>query len=128
MPAARDARERAAHRQQTGRAGEDSAAAALEAAGFTILLRNYRCRAGELDLVARRGTLLVIAEVRCRAREDYGGAAASVTYRKQRRIVRASRHLLTRHRALALLPVRFDVLVPRAGGAVEWIEAAFEVR
>jgi putative endonuclease len=112
-------------RQQIGRAAEDRAAAVLQAAGFEILLRNYRCRAGELDIVARKAALLVIAEVRCRSRDDYGGAAASVTVRKQLRIVRASRHLLARHRALAQLPVRFDVLVPRADGEVDWIRAAF---
>jgi putative endonuclease len=113
-------------RQQIGREAEDRAAGALQAAGFDILLRNYRCRAGELDIVARRDSLLVIAEVRCRSRTDYGGGAASVTFRKQQRIVRASRHLLARHRALAQLPVRFDVLVVAgSGGEVEWLRAAF---
>ncbi len=115
-------------RQQIGRAGETAAAATLETAGFTILLRNYRCRAGELDIVARRDALLVIAEVRCRSREDFGGAAASVTSHKQHRIVLAARHLLMRQRALARLAVRFDVLVPRDHGEVEWIKAAFEAR
>ena len=113
-------------RQQIGRTAEDQAAAALQAAGFAILLRNYRCRAGELDIVARNASLLVIAEVRCRSRSDYGGAAASITARKQQRIVRASRHLLMRHRALAQLPVRFDVLVVKGSGSVvEWLPGAF---
>jgi putative endonuclease len=112
-------------RQQIGRHGEDQAVAALQAAGFDILLRNYRCRSGELDIVARTESLLVIAEVRCRSRSDYGGAAASVTWRKQQRIVRASRHLLMMHPALARLPVRFDVLVPHPGGGIEWLRAAF---
>jgi putative endonuclease len=115
-------------RQQIGHAAEDRAAAVLQAAGYAILLRNYRCRAGELDIVARNASLLVIAEVRCRSRADFGGAAASVTTRKQARIVRASRHLLARHAALARLPVRFDVLAPRADGEVEWLKAAFAAR
>jgi putative endonuclease len=113
-------------RQQIGRVGEDAAVATLEAAGFTILLRNYRCRAGELDIVAQRAALLVIAEVRRRSREDYGGAAASITPLKQRRIVLAARHLLMRRRSLGQLAVRFDVLLPHENGEVEWITAAFD--
>jgi putative endonuclease len=114
-------------RQQLGQHAEQRAAEFLAAAGLQILLRNYRCRRGELDIVARSGTTLIIAEVRCRSRSDYGGAAASVTPRKQRRIVRASRHLLARHSALARLPVRFDVLVvPATNGEIQWLRAAFD--
>jgi putative endonuclease len=114
-------------RQQIGRDAEQRAADFLQARGLEILLRNYRCRSGELDIVARGAQLLVIAEVRCRARSDYGGAAASVDCWKQRRIVRAARHLLMRQRALAQLPARFDVLVvpPRDAGEIEWLQAAF---
>lgn len=116
-------------RQQLGRAAEQRAAAHLRAAGLEILTRNYRCRGGELDLVARSAAVLVVAEVRCRSRDDYGGAAASVTCHKQRRITRAARHLLARAPALARLPVRFDVIVvPPDGGAPTWLRGAFEAR
>ncbi len=114
-------------RQQLGRDAEQRAADFLKSVGLQIVTRNYRCRMGELDIVAQSGTTLVIAEVRCRSRSDYGGAAASVTARKQQRIVRASRHLLAHQPALARLPVRFDVLVvPPDGGTVEWLRAAFD--
>jgi putative endonuclease len=114
-------------RQQLGRDAEQRATDFLLAAGLQIVTRNYRCRMGELDIVAQSGGTLIIAEVRCRSRNDYGGAAASVTARKQQRIVRASRHLLARQPALARLPVRFDVLVvPPNGSAVEWLRAAFD--
>jgi putative endonuclease len=114
-------------RQQLGRDAEQRASDFLQAAGLQIVTRNYRCRMGELDIVAQSGGTLIIAEVRCRSRNDYGGAAASVTARKQQRIVRASRHLLARQPALARLPVRFDVLVvPPNDGAVEWLRAAFD--
>ena len=73
--------------------------------------RNYRCRIGELDIVASDGRVLVVAEVRMRSSDRYGGAAASVTWRKRQRIVRATRHLLAMQPALAALPVRFDVLL-----------------
>jgi len=98
----------------------------MQAAGFTLLARNYRCRAGELDIVARRGPLLVIAEVRLRSSALFGGAAASVGAAKRRRILRAARYLLARQPQLAALAVRFDVLASEAGSAeLDWIEGAF---
>jgi len=110
-----------------GSAAECRAARILAAAGFELVVRNYRCRMGELDLVARRGQLLVIAEVRQRTRADFGGAAASITARKRRRIVRAAGHLLQARPSLARLSVRFDaLLVDGVDGPLEWIEAAFE--
>ncbi|HEX4023781.1 MAG TPA: YraN family protein [Steroidobacteraceae bacterium] len=113
-------------RQRLGAQTEQLAARVLQQAGFVILERNYRCRGGELDLVARRGTLLVIAEVRLRSSEAFGGAAQSITAAKRRRILRAARHLLQRRSRLAMLTVRFDALLAaNAAGPIEWIEAAF---
>lgn len=116
-------------RQAIGRAAEDAAAAHLQAAGLDILLRNYRCRLGELDLIARDAGVLVIAEVRLRSREDFGGGAASVDAGKQRRIVSASRHLLMRRPALARLPARFDVIEVQPGAPlrIHWIRNAFSL-
>ena len=117
-------------RQQAGRRAEEVAAAFLRAAGCEILLCNYRRRLGELDIVARSGGVLVVAEVRTRVDVSYGGAAASVTRRKQRRITRTAAQLLQQHAELARLPVRFDVVVVTdacgPSPAVEWIRHAFE--
>jgi len=112
-------------RRQTGSLAENSAAAFLESQGFTIVARNFLRRVGELDIVARRDDLLVIAEVRTRASDRYGGAAASVGYGKQRRIAMTSALFLQRHREYARCRVRFDVLVVRDGG-VEWLKHAFD--
>lgn len=110
-----------------GTVAEVRAAVLLERAGFTVLERNYRCRAGELDIVARRARLLVIAEVRLRSSAAFGGAAASITAAKRARIVRATRYLLRCRPALAALDVRFDaLLLSTADGRIEWIEAAFD--
>lgn len=114
-------------RRGIGLEAEQRAAALLEDAGFRVLRRNYHCRTGELDIVAQRQELLVVAEVRLRARDDFGGAAASITHEKRRRIVRVTRNLLRRQPALAQLYVRFDILLLSArGGPIEWIEAAFD--
>ncbi|HUG72702.1 MAG TPA: YraN family protein [Steroidobacteraceae bacterium] len=118
-------------RQRLGRDAEDAAARFLAQRQVTILARNYRCRTGELDIIAETADgVLVIAEVRLRADTRYGGGAASVDWRKQRRIQRATCHLLARQPALARRAIRFDVLDLAPDGAdgyrIEWIRQAFE--
>ena len=117
-------------RQESGQRAEQLAAEFLRAAGCEILHCNYRRRLGELDIVARTAGVLVIAEVRTRASNAYGGAAASVGRRKQQRITRAASQLLQQRADLASLPVRFDVLVVNdpygPAPVIEWIQHAFE--
>ncbi|MBE2262501.1 MAG: YraN family protein [Burkholderiaceae bacterium] len=113
--------------KQKGDAAEDAALAHLQRAGLTLLARNYRTPGrggGEIDLIMREpdGTL-VFVEVRQRASNGHGGAAASVGITKQRRIVFAARHYLMRLRQPP--PCRFDVVVVEAG-AVQWLKAAFD--
>jgi len=76
--------------QVLGARAEQLALEYLQARGLTIVERNYRRRLGEIDLVALDNGVLVIAEVRTRSTDAFGGAAASVDGRKQRRIIRAS--------------------------------------
>ncbi len=92
-----------------GAQAEALAAQYLEAHGLVILARNFRTRRGEIDLVARDGDTLVFVEVRYRSRSDFGGAAASVTVRKQQRIVAASLAYLARLRREP--PCRFDAIL-----------------
>jgi putative endonuclease len=124
---ARPTTESAIDRRQLGSDAETRAAQLLQQAGFTVLARNFRCRAGELDLIARRAQLLVIAEVRLRSHSQFGGAAASITAAKRARIVRTTRYLLRVQPSLAHLTLRFDVLLLSAAqGPIEWLEAAFD--
>jgi putative endonuclease len=116
-------------RQRLGRQAEVAAAAYLEAQGARILLRNYRCRCGELDIVAllEQGELAIV-EVRTRSSSAYGGAAESVDACKRQRLVRAASLLLQQRRDLARLRVRFDVIVvrePFGAAHIEWIKHAF---
>jgi putative endonuclease len=119
-------------RAAIGRSAEDVAAEFLERQGLTVLMRNYRRKGGELDIVARDGDVLVIGEVRTRSTEFFGGAAASIDGWKQHKIVRAATQLLQQRGELARMRVRFDVLVVYdpggAGVRVEWIKHAFEAR
>jgi putative endonuclease len=122
--------------QALGHAAESLALALLQDAGLTLLTRNYRCRAGEIDLVmidAEAG-VLVLVEVRSRSRGDFGSAAATVGAAKQRRFSLAARHLLMLRRDLRRLRVRFDVVaidppaLPGAAPAMTWVRSAFELR
>jgi putative endonuclease len=119
-------------RAAIGRSAEDIAADFLVAQGLTVVLRNYRRRGGELDLIAREGDVLVIAEVRTRSTDEFGGAAASVDGWKQHKIIRAATQLLQQRKDLARLRVRFDVIVVRGADSprptVEWLKHAFEAR
>lgn len=93
-----------------GRAAEAAAAHFLEQRGYRILSTNFRAKGGEIDLVAQDGDALAIVEVRYRASDRYGSAAASITHAKCNRIIRAARVLLAKNPALAKLPARFDVV------------------
>jgi len=112
-------------RRQTGTLAENSAAAFLESQGFTIVARNFQRRVGEIDVVARAGELLVVAEVRTRASEQFGGAAASISRGKQRRVAATAALFLQQRPELRRCRVRFDVLILRDGN-IEWLKAAFD--
>ncbi len=112
--------------QVAGRLAEDLAARYLEKHGLTVLARNFRCRGGEIDLVCREGKTLIFVEVRLRRNPGFGGAGASITLAKQRRIVLAAEHYLAAH-AHADSDCRFDcvLLDNTQGNKVEWIRDAF---
>lgn len=107
---------------------ESLALAHLQQQGLELERRNHRCRLGEIDLVMRDGATLVAVEVRYRKTASHGGAAASVTPAKQRRLVAAMRHyLMTRKRQMPA--VRFDVVAlsghPETPD-INWLRSAFD--
>ena len=115
----------ASARQREGYAAEQRALDYLTAHGLRPVARNFRVRVGELDLVLFHGRELVVVEVRHRASTAWGGAAASVTARKQRRVRLAAQAFLAAHWAgRPWPPLRFDV-VAIEGGDIHWIRAAF---
>jgi putative endonuclease len=109
---------------QAGARAEELCAALLRRAGLKLLARNWRCRHGEIDLVAEEGGTLVFAEVRMRSGARFGGAAESVTAAKRARLVAAARLYLSRRPEA---DCRFDVLLLDAldPERVEWIRDAF---
>lgn len=106
-----------------GRWGEALAAAHYERQGYRVVDRNWRTSTGELDLVLRRGRLVVFCEVKARRTDRYGPAAAAVGPRKQHRIRALAAEWLASGRG-PVSDVRFDV-VAITGVSVEVIEGAF---
>lgn len=106
-----------------GRWGEDVAAAWYERHGFVVVARNWRCRDGEIDLVARRGRLVVICEVKARRTDAYGPAAAAVGPPKQRRLRRLAAAWLAAS-GVRGVEIRFDV-VAITGGHLDVVTDAF---
>lgn len=106
-----------------GQQAEDKAARFLEKRGLLVLARNFRCRGGEIDLICRDKNTLVFVEVRMRRNADFGGAGASITLSKQRRIILAAQHYLLAN-AKANSDCRFDCVL-LDGDSIEWIRDAF---
>lgn len=110
------------------RRGEEAEALAadfLRDRGLRITARNYRTRYGEIDLIARDGATVVFVEVRSRASETYGSAAASITAAKREKLLKTARHYLA---GITPLPsCRFDaVLMTGEPPHIEWIRNAIE--
>lgn len=118
-------------RQKTfGKLGEDCAATFLEAAGYTIIARNFRIRSAEIDIIAQRDNVLVFVEVKARSNIRHGLPSEAVTLRKQKKIIEAAGVFLQDER-FCDCACRFDVVeVYLRGERVEeinHIENAFEV-
>ncbi len=108
-----------------GDSAEQRALAYLRQQGLSWVCSNFRCKAGELDLVMRDGSALVIVEVRFRQSEQFGGALASITRQKQARIIAATHHYVIIHH-LSDCAIRFDVVAIAGDGRIDWIKNAFQ--
>jgi putative endonuclease len=115
-------------RLELGALGEAAAARAYRGRAFRVLARNWRCPAGELDLVVTRGSLVVFCEVKTRAGASLGGGYEGVTPRKQRKLRQLAEIFLAQAR-LTPRGVRFDVASVSGSGhgppRVEIFEDAF---
>lgn len=116
--------------QHTGLHWEQRTGRYLQRKGLRVLLRRYRCRMGELDLVCLDGDTLVIVEVRARGGSRFASAGESVDFAKQRKLIQATRHLLMTHPQWSNYPLRFDVFcisdIDSASPGIQWIRNAFD--
>lgn len=94
---------------EVGATSEDRAVDHLVRQGYRIVERNYRCKVGELDVVARDGSVLVFVEVRSRRNADYGSALEAVGWNKRRKVSRVAMAYLAQRRP-RFDEARFDVI------------------
>jgi putative endonuclease len=119
-----DAALRRSPAQRVGDAAERRVLEHLLAQGLAPVARNVHSKLGEIDLIMRDGDEFVFIEVRARSRSDFGGAAASVGWRKQQRLRRESQRWLSANFGDRWPACRFDVCAVEPGG-IDWIKGAF---
>jgi putative endonuclease len=116
-------------RIRLGQSGETAACTALARAGYAIVAQRYRCRAGEIDIIATDGPTLAFIEVKTRLGADYGSPAEAVTAAKRHHIQLVAQDYLVRH-GLRDRPCRFDVVSVTADARgrllAEIIKGAFD--
>ncbi len=108
----------------TGNMAEDHVLNYLTAQGLQLVIRNYSCKAGEIDLIMRDGEQLVFVEVRYRALTSFGSALESVTPTKQRRLIITAQYYLQQTRQMPAC--RFDVVAVGPDRRTQWIKDAFQ--
>lgn len=112
--------------QEIGRLAEEKALAYLVAQGLKLMTQNYRCRLGEIDLIMRDREYLVFIEVRSRISAGFGGAAASITYAKKQKIIKAALHYMLIHKEQNKFAMRFDVIsMDGKSASITWLKDAF---
>ena len=108
-----------------GIAGEEAAKAFLIKQGLQWITSNYHCRFGEIDLIMQEGDYLVFIEVRQRRSMAFGGALASITSAKQKKLIKSAQHYQCSHKQLSKNPCRIDVLTLQGTPPkIDWIKNA----
>ncbi|MCD8369345.1 MAG: YraN family protein [Clostridiales bacterium] len=114
-------------RRAVGSRYEDTAACYLKEKGYEILARNYRNRYGEIDIIAKDETgVLVVVEAKYRSDDEYGDPLCAVDLRKQRRISRTTLWYYMEKKLPEETPCRFDVIAIHRDGRIQHIENAFD--
>jgi putative endonuclease len=111
-------------RRELGKSGEDAVAAWYEGRGYQVVVRNWRCKEGELDLVVRRGRMFVFCEVKTRTSDAFGAPQEAVNRTKQAKLRHLAARWLRDDAPLSAAGIRFDVASVLAG-QVEVLEGAF---
>ena len=117
---------------EIGQDYEQHAESYLQSQGLSMIEKNYRCRAGEIDLIMRDRSTLVFVEVKARNTSRFGSPVQTVTKAKQKKVIAAAKHYLAQKKIGEKYAVRFDVLgiLHQINGVsglnFEWIPNAFD--
>jgi putative endonuclease len=110
-----------------GQRAEQQVAHYLESCGVQRVVQNYRCRAGEIDLIGIHQETLLFIEVRYRSSNFFGTGAESIDLRKQQRIILTAQHFLQHHPEWQDKLCRFDAVIVSPTQPMEWITDAFQI-
>jgi len=118
------------NRNNAGYEAEKLAATFLQNHGLKLVLENYHCRFGEIDLIMQEANTLVFVEVRLRKNNQFGGASASITKQKQEKLIATAEHYLQKHdsQSYGESACRFDAVLMQNHNLenIEWIRNAFD--
>jgi len=115
--------------RQIGRFVEQNVCDYLLQQGLKLITQNYSCELGEIDLIMQDQDTRVFIEVRYRGHGEHGNALESVTYKKQRKIIRTAHYYLLENNLLDQIPCRFDVIAwDKNPAKIQWIKDAFWVK
>ena len=112
------------NKRAIGESYEKEAGIYLEKQGYQIIQYNYRCKSGEVDIVAQHEQTLVFCEVKYRRDKRLGHPLEAITKRKQQTLIRCALHYLA-EKPVGMLNIRFDV-IGILGTEIEWVQGAFE--
>lgn len=113
--------------QEKGKFAEQLALNYLKENGLELVMQNYHCRLGEIDLIMREGSYLVFIEVRSRSNMNFGGGLASITFEKKQKIIKTTSHYMVKYRIQDKFPIRFDVIsIDGKSNKITWLKNAFD--
>lgn len=112
-------------KRKYGQNVEKAACEYLQAHGLKLIVNNFFCKCGEIDLIMRDTEFLVFIEVRARSHESHGDALESITLAKQRRVIRTAKFYLQENDLYDKCPCRFDVIAVKPNEDFLWIKNAF---
>ncbi|MCZ6804557.1 MAG: YraN family protein [Proteobacteria bacterium] len=114
---------------QSGKIAEDIAANYLTRQGLKLIVRNFHCRFGEIDLIGLDREVLVFTEVRYRQNEYHMAVVETIDRHKQRKLVKTSEYYLIKNKTYQSYYCRYDVIAITGGldkPTIEWIKNAFQ--
>jgi len=115
------------YKKNSGRQGEDQAAAALESAGMEIIARNFRSKYGEIDIIALTGDVIIFVEVKAWSVFGIEDLQYGIDIKKQRKIIKTAKYFLLENRKYSRMAIRFDVVFIK-NNSVTHLASAFTER
>ena len=116
--------------QEAGQQAETLACDYLCEQGLSLIIKNYHCRYGEIDLIMRQEQTIVFVEVRSRKANSLVDSASSVNWSKQQKLQRSAENYLQKEKIHSSIPARFDVIAvtyhQNKPAQIDWIQNAFD--